>query len=215
MNLARLQEIELPLRAVDTDSALAALVAGRDHWDFAVDALLGTGAHGQPEGVIAAGVQALRELDERGTRVVAVDLPTGVDADSGAIARRAVRADLTVTFAAPKRGHFLYPGRAFVGALEVVDIGIDPRALAATATPVQLATAAEMAALLPTRDLAGPRRSSQRRFCRASKSVLAIDSRSSIMSRTDCCAFLFECAHEASERMRSFAAVWFTSKMPT
>ena len=61
-------------------------------------------------------------LDDTGTRVVALDLPTGVDADTGAIARRAVRADLTVTFGCPKRGHLLYPGRAFVGTLEVVDI---------------------------------------------------------------------------------------------
>jgi len=151
-NLARLQQVELPVTPIDSESALAALVAGRDQWDFAVDALLGTGARGEPAGVIAAGVQALRELDERGTRVIAVDLPTGVDADSGAIARRAVRADLTVTFAAPKRGHYLYPGRAFVGALEVVDIGIDPRAIAATATPVSLATPSGMAALLPMRD---------------------------------------------------------------
>jgi NAD(P)H-hydrate epimerase len=102
--------------------------------------------------MLAAGVEVLRGLDETGTRVVAVDLPTGVDADTGAIARRAVRADLTVTFAAPKRGHVLHPGRAFVGALEVVDIGLDPAALAAADLPVTLATAAEMAALLPVRD---------------------------------------------------------------
>ncbi|MBI1798797.1 MAG: NAD(P)H-hydrate dehydratase [Candidatus Eisenbacteria bacterium] len=103
--------------------------AAFDAWDFALDALLGTGSRGEPEGLMATGVEVLRTLDELGTRVVAVDLPTGVSADSGAIARRAVRADLTVTFGAPKRGHFLYPGRAFTGALEVVDIGLaDPPA---------------------------------------------------------------------------------------
>src|SRR5262249_27966905 len=106
---------------------------------------------GAPEGVIAVGVQALRELDEAGTRVIAVDLPTGVQADTGEIARRAVRADLTVTFGAPKRGHFLYPGRAFVGSLEVVDIGLAADA-ARAAFPVALATAPDMAALLPARD---------------------------------------------------------------
>src|SRR5439155_11585728 len=111
----------VPLAAGDD---LERLVARRDGWDFALDALLGTGARGAPEGVMAHAVQTLRELDEAGTHVVAVDLPTGVDADTGAIARRAVRADLTVTFGAPKRGHFLYPGRAFVGELEIVDIGL-------------------------------------------------------------------------------------------
>src|SRR5207247_8598569 len=93
-----------------TESELTAFVREADEWDFALDALLGTGARGVPEGAIAAGVQVLRELDEAGTRVIAVDVPTGVDADNGAIARRAVRADLTVTFGAPKRGHYLYPG---------------------------------------------------------------------------------------------------------
>ena len=151
-NLARLNDLDLPVRPVDSDQALAALVAERDGWDLALDALLGTGAHGQPEGLIAAGVQALRELDERGTRVVAIDVPTGVDPDLGTIARRAVRADLTVTFAAPKRGHYLYPGRAFVGALEVVDIGLAPDAMTATAVPVSLATPPAMASLLPVRD---------------------------------------------------------------
>src|SRR5207247_4771651 len=97
-----------------------------DAWDLGVDALLGTGARGVPEGAIAAAVQTLRELDDAGTRVVAVDLPTGVSADTGAIARRAVRADLTVTFGHPKRGHVLYPGRAFTGVLEIVDIGLLP-----------------------------------------------------------------------------------------
>ena len=126
------------------------VLASRDQWDFALDALLGTGARGLPEGIVAAGVQALRSLDDAGTRVVAVDLPTGVNADTGTVARRAVRADLTVTFGAPKRGQFLFPGRAFVGSLEVVDIGL---AMDVTgAFPVSLATAADMAALLPARD---------------------------------------------------------------
>jgi NAD(P)H-hydrate epimerase len=81
-----------------------------------------------------------------------VDLPTGVDADTGAIARRATRADLTVTFGAPKRGHLLHPGRAFAGALEVVDIGLMPVAPDGRAHPFELATAAAMSALLPARD---------------------------------------------------------------
>ena len=151
-HLARLEDLDMPVRPIDSDWSLAALMAECDGWDFAIDALLGTGAHGAPEGIIAAGVQAMRELDERGTRVVAVDVPTGVDADTGAIARRAVRADLTVTFGAPKRGHFLYPGRAFVGSLEVVDIGLDSSAVQAAALPVSLATTDAIAALLPTRD---------------------------------------------------------------
>src|SRR5436190_5117314 len=151
-HLAMLAPLGLKGASVQDEPQLHALVTAHDAWDFAVDALLGTGARGAPEGVMAAGVQALRELDERGTRVVAIDLPTGADADTGAIARRAVRADLTVTFGMPKRGHLLYPARAFVGVLQVVDIGIDPRAIAASDLKVTVPDAAEMAALVPTRD---------------------------------------------------------------
>ncbi len=134
------------------EATLAALTAARDSWDFALDAVLGTGARGEPEGLFAAAVQVLRELDERGTHVVAVDLPTGVNADTGTIARRAARADLTVTFGSPKRGHFLYPGRAFCGALEVVDIGLITGDTDPAGFPFTLATPEEIALLLPPRD---------------------------------------------------------------
>jgi len=152
VHLERMRAAGLDAAPLADEAGLARLVAARDQWDFALDAVLGTGARGAPEGLAAAAVQALRELDERGTRVVAVDLPTGVNADTGAIARRAVRADLTVTFGAPKRGHFLYPGRAFAGALEIVDIGLvsgdgDPAGF-----PFTLATDEEIALLLPQRD---------------------------------------------------------------
>lgn len=149
-HLERLDATGLAVASVQNESELERLVATRDRWDFAVDALLGTGARGEPEGLLHAGVEVLRRLDDGGTRVIACDLPTGVDADTGSIARRAVRADLTVTFGHPKRGQFLYPGRAFTGALEVVDIGLS--GLDGGDPPVRLATAPEMAALMPARD---------------------------------------------------------------
>jgi len=139
-------------RTATTEAALGDIVRGFDAWDLGLDALLGTGARGMPEGAIAAGVQALRELDEAGTRVIAIDVPTGVDSDTGAIARRAVRADLTVTFGAPKRGHLLYPGRAFTGELEVVDIGLVVPAAGDAIGRVRLANAQSMTALVPRRD---------------------------------------------------------------
>ena len=152
---AQLQRLEATggtVTALDSEAALERLVRSRDRWDYALDAVLGTGARGTPEGLAAAAVQCLRELDDTGTRVVAVDLPTGVNADTGEIARRAVRADLTVTFGHPKRGHLLYPGRAFTGVLEVVDIGLKPASPDSGHHPFELASAAAMAELLPERD---------------------------------------------------------------
>jgi NAD(P)H-hydrate epimerase len=150
VHLERLHGVGLAVASVESESELERLVASRDRWDFAVDALLGTGSRGEPDGMMRSGVEVLRRLDDGGTRVIACDLPTGVDADTGTIARRAVRADLTVTFGHPKRGQFLYPGRAFTGALEVVDIGLAP--LEDGDPPVSLATAPGMAALMPARD---------------------------------------------------------------
>jgi NAD(P)H-hydrate epimerase len=152
VHLERMQAAGLEVVALESEADLARLLASRDSWDFALDAVLGTGARGEPEGLAAAAVQSLRELDERGTRIVAVDLPTGVNADTGTIARRAVRADLTVTFGAPKRGHFLYPGRAFAGALEIVDIGLVAADDDPAGFPFTLATDEEIALLLPQRD---------------------------------------------------------------
>jgi NAD(P)H-hydrate epimerase len=151
-HLEHLTHDGFPVASLRSSKDLERFVASRPAWDYAIDALLGTGARGEPEGLIGEAVQALRELDERGTRVVAVDLPTGVNADTGAIARRAVRADLTVTFGFPKRGHLLYPGRAFVGTLEVIDIGLAPQAIPSLGVKDELATPHEMAQLIPARN---------------------------------------------------------------
>ncbi len=92
-----------------------------------VDALLGTGTKGDLRGVIANAVDV---VNDSGVPVLAVDVPSGVDADTGAVASRAIQAETTVTFAFAKRGHFLHPGAQHTGALEVVDIGV-PTAYAA------------------------------------------------------------------------------------
>jgi len=95
---------------------------------------------------LAFACDALRRLRGSGTRVIAVDLPTGVSADDGAAGAHAVHADLTVTFGCLKRGHVLHPGRDLSGTLDLVDIGLLPPDRAGIAG-VALSTSAEMAAL--------------------------------------------------------------------
>lgn len=90
-----------------------------------------------------------RPADDQAVWVVAVDCPSGLDCDSGALDAAAVAADLTVTFAGPKRGHFLEPGVWACGELVVADIGIDPGLTAAV--PVEVAAAGSLAAGLPSR----------------------------------------------------------------
>ena len=150
IHLERLEREGIEVVEIDSEETLERLLARRSPWDFAIDALLGTGSRASLDGLIACAAEKLRDLDDAGTRVVAIDLPTGVNPDTGEIARRAVRADLTVTFGAPKRGQWLYPGRAFVGALEVVDIGLEPPRDGAL-FGVELATEIGIAELLPAR----------------------------------------------------------------
>lgn len=88
-----------------------------------VDGILGTGARGAPRAPQAA---AVRAINESGRPVVALDGPTGVDLSDGSTPGEAVRATLTVTFGALKRGLLLYPGRACAGRIVVVEVGFPP-----------------------------------------------------------------------------------------
>jgi len=86
-----------------------------------IDALLGTGATGEPRGAVA---DAIRATLAWRAPVLAIDVPSGVDASSGETAELAVRAHATVTFHAAKPGLWIEPGRGHAGALTVIDIGI-------------------------------------------------------------------------------------------
>ena len=101
-----------------------------------VDGLLGTGARGAPRERQAA---AIRKVNESGRPVVALDVPSGVDANDGTVAGDAVRADATIAFGWPKLGSLLHPGRALVGRLVALDIGFpqveDGRFAARLVTP--------------------------------------------------------------------------------
>ncbi len=138
-NLRRL-EGEPPLRldgsAWEGDGApaageapLAPAGAGRSG-TVIVDALLGTGFAGEPRGGVA---QAIAAINAAGVPVVAVDVPSGVDASTGTAAGAAVEATVTVTFHAAKPGLWIFPGKAHSGEVRCIDIGI-PRGAPMQAT---------------------------------------------------------------------------------
>lgn len=98
--------------------------APRAHFDGYVDALLGTGLRGRPDALTERMLHA-PAFDCGEHPVIAVDIPSGIDGRTGAVYGDAyVRADVTVTFHAPKPGLYLTPDRAAVGRLEIADIGL-------------------------------------------------------------------------------------------
>lgn len=109
-----------------------------------VDALLGIGASGKLRGDLDAWVEA---ANGSGAYLIAVDTPTGVNADTGAVLGSAIAADATVTFTAPKRGLVLYPGAGFAGEIVVAHVGITPD-LADVADAPEIWAAEQYAALL-------------------------------------------------------------------
>lgn len=120
--------------------------------DVLIDAVFGTGLSGtrlnQPANVAG---QLISLMNESGRPVVAVDIPSGVSADTGEVMGAAVKADLTVSFALPKRGHYLYPGAGLCGTLRVVDIGVPHVLIRKAPAAVRLLTLEKVREDLPAR----------------------------------------------------------------
>ncbi len=169
-NYRRLQELAVRCLAARDDPQHQALRRMAASADVLIDALLGTGTalpiHGTIAGVLRAVGETLESQEHTSASrvciggippvlrrqrpfVVAVDGPSGLDFDSGALDEAALRADLTVTFACPKQGHFRFPGAGALGELVVADIGTDPALVNGVA--LEVATAEMVRAWLPAR----------------------------------------------------------------
>jgi len=94
--------------------------------DLIIDGLLGIGGRGGLREPFAGLARQAAHARQAGATVVAVDLPSGIDADTGAVDGPAVRADVTVTFGAIKPGLLIDPGAGHAGAVELIDIGLGP-----------------------------------------------------------------------------------------
>ncbi len=95
--------------------------------DLVIDAVFGFGLKGKVRGI---GAKAIATINSLNSPVLSVDIPSGVNSDTGQIDDRAVKATRTITFTCPKAGMAIDPGVNYVGSLRVADIGIDKQTVA-------------------------------------------------------------------------------------
>ena len=121
-NLRILRNLGHDVRTM-AEGDLAGLSSSLRGVDVAIDAVGGTGIRGALRGPVA---RAVEQINAAGAAVVAVDIPTGLDCDTGPAPGPTVRAALTATFVARKAGFDAPGAEAYTGVVRVVDIGIPP-----------------------------------------------------------------------------------------
>lgn len=177
-NLIKVQKQGLDTILAEYDQRFRVLRTRLKITDIVIDALLGTGVSRQIEGdlaklliQVADGIAERNQILSQSNRssltflqranrsktqqvlTVAVDVPSGVNSDSGEVDRLTLSADLTVTFHAPKRAHFLFPAAEKCGELIIADIGIDPKYT--RTIEFEVATPQQISDWLPARPLDG------------------------------------------------------------
>ena len=144
-NYSIVRKIGLNIHHITTESRLSSVPASSD---IIIDAILGTGIHGEVTGINKAAIAKINTLNGY---VVSVDLPSGLDADNGTFAGVCVRADMTVTMGMLKRAHLLYPGKTQSGIVNIADIGFPEKAISAEKVKTFLIEKNDIVSFLPTR----------------------------------------------------------------
>ena len=137
----------LRIATILTDTALTSDASIAD-CELLVDAIFGTGLRGTVRGSIATVIKTINNLS---TPILSVDLPSGLDANTGHPLGTCVRAERTVTIGLPKRGLLVHPGAEFAGKLEVVDIGFPEQVVDAQGIKVNWTTTAQASQWVPPR----------------------------------------------------------------
>jgi ADP-dependent NAD(P)H-hydrate dehydratase / NAD(P)H-hydrate epimerase len=155
ISLYRWKERQLSARGEEVSenqvaSELEALIQSSD---YIIDALLGTG-HSRPlpddmRSLLARVQQERSKRDD--LRIVSIDLPTGLNPDTGDVDPGTMHADITITFAAPKQGFFFFPGRDYLGELYIAAIGLPAEMGSDIRT--EMLTGQSVRSLLPQRAL--------------------------------------------------------------
>ena len=154
VNLQIAKNLKLWIEEILTDTTLetkeSTVLNHITHCELLVDAIFGTGLRGEVREPIATIINTINTLR---IPILAVDLPSGLDADTGNPLGTCVQADRTVTIGLPKRGLLVHPGAEFTGKLEVVDIGFPEQVVDAQNIKVHWTTATAASAWVPSRPL--------------------------------------------------------------
>ncbi|MFC1564602.1 NAD(P)H-hydrate dehydratase [candidate division KSB1 bacterium] len=126
LNYSIIKKMGMKIEHINSDAALNRIP---DSADIVIDALLGTGIKGEVRGILA---KAISRINSMNAPVVAVDLPSGLNSDTGTYINECVQADLTVTMGLLKRGLLLYPGKSMAGLIRIADIGFPEKAISPT-----------------------------------------------------------------------------------
>ena len=147
-NLQISQNLALPITPVLSDGELRGLKSQLASSDLIVDSIFGTGLRGGVHGFIGDVIEC---INRSGKPVVAIDLPSGLSADTGIAEGVCVQASHTVTVGLPKRGNLIHPGAALTGKLDVVDIGFPSSVIAAQDIQINWTRPSDAARILPPR----------------------------------------------------------------
>lgn len=116
-----LREMEIEILQLETDRAWERLQVALKFTDGIIDGVLGTGFFGEMRPPV---LKLIRLANSAAKPIISVDIPSGVAADTGAVAEAAMKAVCTVALGTPKPGHFISPGANYIGELIVDDIGL-------------------------------------------------------------------------------------------
>ena len=122
-NLKLLSPLKVPVIEMPDAKSFSAHETAMRHEAIWIDAIFGTGLRSDVKGFFKDVIDFINRLNKP---VFAVDIPSGLNSDTGQPCGACIRADATATFAFAKTGHFMFPGADYTGNLKIIDIGVPP-----------------------------------------------------------------------------------------
>jgi NAD(P)H-hydrate epimerase len=143
-NRERLVALDIELIEIPDEDTFSKTKPSLSDHGLLVDAILGTGLTSDVRGLFKTVINFINALNRTGIAVFAVDIPSGLNADTGQPCGTCIRAQGTATFGLAKIGHFTYPGAEYTGSLEIIDIGIPGSVVRAVGPKQYLLTSAQI-----------------------------------------------------------------------